>query len=98
MSSPLSPFLGPTDQTPPFESAPVDSVVCRCHQVTESTIQAAIDDGAGSVPELTLQTGAGRSCRGCHCRMDRMISGLPPCSLRCRQCGCTVFLCACEAA
>jgi len=87
-----------------FDPEPlVDQTVCHCFEVKESTLRQAIDHhGAKSVEEITDRTGAGDGCTACHCRLLRMLAGLPAkCSGRfdlCGQCGCLAVNCECEAA
>lgn len=87
-----------------FDPQPeVDQTVCHCFEVKESTLRATIDHhGVQSVDEISDHTGAGNGCRGCHCRLLRMLSGLPTkCSGRfdlCGQCGCLAVNCDCAAA
>ena len=53
-----------------------EELVCGCHGIRAGVIRAAIDEaGASSVDELAEHTGAGASCRSCHCRLQRMIDG-----------------------
>lgn len=46
---------------------------CICHAVTEHEIRTAVDDGAGSVPEVGYATGAGTGCGSCHERIEDLI-------------------------
>ena len=86
----------------PVSSCPEGEFVCHCHQVTETVIRTSIDEiEARSVEEIMLRTKAGSGCRGCHCKLQRMLDGLSPNCGRfafCGQCGCIEALCACNAA
>ena len=78
-------------------------ILCYCANVTEATVKAEVDAGrVTTVAEVMEVTGAGTGCRGCHCRIQRVLSGLPArCSGRfdqCHQCGCINAICRCEAA
>lgn len=73
------------------------SVVCHCFQISEREILAAIDRGAASVPEVFAATKGEGGCRGCECRVERMLRGLSPWALRCDRCGGSSLLCNCEA-
>ena len=39
--------------------------VCICNGVTDHDIHEAAEAGCGSVPELTMRTGAGANCGSC---------------------------------
>ncbi len=78
-------------------------LLCHCAGVAESAVRAEVEQkGLNTVPEIIEATGAGSGCRACHCRIQRVISGLPArCGGRfdqCHQCGCIAVLCRCEAA
>ena len=79
-----------------------DALVCHCHRVTVGEVRTAIEQGgAKSVEDLSAQTKAGTGCRGCHCKLNRMLCGLPPNCGRfgyCGRCGCVQVLCGCDAA
>jgi bacterioferritin-associated ferredoxin len=76
------------------------TVICFCERITELEIQTAIVVGqATTVEEVSLKTRAGTACRGCHCRINRMLQGKPaqcpgPCGW-CAACGCISALCSC---
>jgi bacterioferritin-associated ferredoxin len=77
-----------------------DGVLCHCAGVAELEVHDAVQRlGAGSVEEVGETTGAGTGCRACHCRIRRVLSGLPAtCGGRfdwCSACGCVGALCAC---
>jgi len=75
-------------------------VVCNCMGVTELEIRTTVDvHQASTVEHVTEKTGAGSGCRACHCRIRRVINGLPascggPCS-RCEGCNNIQALCSC---
>jgi bacterioferritin-associated ferredoxin len=76
------------------------AVICFCEQITELEIQTAIVVGkAASIEEISVKTRAGTACRGCHCRINRMLQGRPaqcagPCGW-CAACGSIAALCSC---
>lgn len=39
--------------------------VCICQAVTESSIRRAVEEGATTLPELGMRTGAGTQCGSC---------------------------------
>ena len=93
----MAPLLCPLK---PFPAA--EALVCHCFQVDQASIRKAIHEtGAATVDQVTRETGAGGGCQGCHCRIQRLLAGLPltcsPYSL-CQGCGTIKKLCACEAA
>lgn len=79
------------------------SLLCHCYEVTEAEVRTSIDVlGAKSIEEVTRQTCAGAGCTACHCRIQRMLMGLPAkCGGSrfelCGQCGCLSAACACAA-
>ena len=40
-------------------------IVCHCRAVNHREIEAAVDDGARTVPEVGVVCGAGTECGGC---------------------------------
>lgn len=77
--------------------------LCHCARVAESEVSSAVAFGrVSSVAEVMEVTGAGTGCRACHCRIQRVLNGLPAkCGGRfdlCDQCGCIGAICRCEAA
>lgn len=76
--------------------------LCHCTGVSEATVQAAVVAGVDSLIGVMTETGAGTGCRACHCRINRVLQGLPAkCGGRfdlCQQCGCIGAICRCEAA
>ena len=55
-----------------------DPIICHCLGVTASTIRSAIDDsGARTSQEISCLTTAGTGCGSCHCRLERLLAGLP---------------------
>lgn len=51
-----------------------ETIVCRCLQVSESTIQDAIAiGGLTSVKQVCRETGAGGGCTACHARIREML-------------------------
>ncbi len=87
-----------------FASAEAQSgPICPCTGVMEATVRRVVDEGiATTVVEVTMATGAGSGCRACHCRLQRVLDGLPAkCGGRfdwCGQCGCINAICRCDAA
>lgn len=80
-----------------------DRVLCHCENVAESTVRDAVESaGAASLEEVVSCTGAGSGCRACHCRIHRVLMGLPArCGGRfdmCESCGCVGAICNCDAA
>ncbi len=78
-------------------------LLCPCVAVSETTVRIAVEGGlAASLSEVMEATGAGTGCRACHCRIQRVLGGLPAkCGGRfdwCHQCGCIGAICRCEAA
>ena len=77
-------------------------MVCHCKSVTESTIRAAVDEGAADIRDVAIKTGACTGCGACRCRVNRVIMGLPAkCGGRfdlCDGCGCASVVCECVAA
>lgn len=78
-------------------------LLCHCAQVSEAEVRDSIDSGrATNVSEVMDCTGAGTGCRACHCRIQRVLGGLPAsCGGRfdwCHHCGCINAICRCEAA
>ena len=68
-----------------MERTEQDGIICACLQVTERQLQAAVQqNGAQTVRELILTTGAGTGCTACHRRLESCLarwssSGPPPC-------------------
>ena len=57
-----------SDQTKPSETKKEDILICRCQEVTESEIVAAIRDGATTVDGVKRRTRAGMGrCQGGFC-------------------------------
>lgn len=87
-----------------FATAAEDGgILCHCAKVAESTVREKVEEGGiTTIGDIIEATGAGSGCRACHCRIQRVISGLPArCGGRfdqCHQCGCIAVLCQCEAA
>ncbi|MCB1203840.1 MAG: (2Fe-2S)-binding protein [Verrucomicrobiae bacterium] len=80
-----------------------DGPLCHCTGVSEAAVRGAIDfRGVSSVEEVVATTGAGSGCRACHCRIQRVLNGLPAqCGGRfdwCHECSCIRAVCRCEAA
>jgi len=81
----------------------VSEFLCHCAGVAESVVRESVEaGGVASVEEVMVVTGAGTGCRACHCRIRRVLDGLPAkCGGRfdwCHQCGCIGAICRCEAA
>lgn len=49
-------------------------IVCICRAVSDRTIDAVIDDGAGTVAEVGERCGAGTCCGACRPAIAEMIS------------------------
>jgi len=80
MQAPAPNFSPPSPAPDSCSGCPLegDQTVCHCFDVSESILKQTIDEhGAGSVDELSEQTGAGCGCRACHCRLRRILDGLP---------------------
>ena len=98
------PTLSPPSalEVPACAKVGVEELICGCHAVGEGEIREAIEGKAAcTVDELTEHTGAGGSCRSCHCRMQRMLDGESPSCPRfgfCTGCGCIRAICRCNAA
>lgn len=76
--------------------------LCHCARVTEAVVIDAVGSGlAETVAEVTALTEAGSGCRACHCRIQRVLAGLPAvCGGRfdlCHSCGCANAVCRCSA-
>jgi len=102
--TPLAPNAATTASACRFAApgAPV-GLLCHCAQVSEAEVRESVENGrAASVAEVMETTGAGTGCRACHCRIQRVLGGLPAsCEGRfdwCHQCGCLNAICRCEAA
>lgn len=60
-------------------------IVCLCRRVSDRTVSAALDAGAGSVEDVARATGAGTSCGCCHSTIEAMVQAHaaacsePPC-------------------
>jgi bacterioferritin-associated ferredoxin len=80
----------------------VDSLVCYCYEVTEAQIRHFIETfDTQTVEEVTRHTGAGNGCTACHCRIRRMLAGLPAtcgASDTCSTCGFSACSCECNVA
>ncbi len=48
--------------------------VCHCRGVTDGTIRATIEAGAGSVAELAERCQAGSGCGGCCAALRRLLA------------------------
>jgi NAD(P)H-nitrite reductase large subunit len=56
------------------ESDCSETIVCRCLQVSQSTVSDAIAIcGLASVKEICRETGAGGGCTACHARLRDML-------------------------
>jgi NAD(P)H-nitrite reductase large subunit len=54
------------------------ALICHCFKVTESEVREAIALHQPREVEQVLElTNAGGGCRACHCRMGRLLDGLP---------------------
>lgn len=78
-------------------------LLCHCAGVTEATVRVAVDiHGVTTVEEVVCATGAGSGCRACHCRIQRVLGGMPAqCGGRfdwCHQCSCVRAVCRCDEA
>ncbi len=80
-----------------------EGYLCHCARVTEAVVRAVVVSGeAAAIEEVVEKTGAGSGCRACHCRIQRVLGGLPAqCGGRfdqCHECGCIAAICRCAAA
>ena len=48
--------------------------VCLCRGVTSSAVQQVIADGAVTVEEVVVRSGAGLRCQGCRGTLEEMLS------------------------
>lgn len=84
-----------------FASAkPAGDYLCHCAKVTEGEVRSAMAFGmVKTLEQVMAVTGAGTGCRACHCRIQRVLQGLPAkCGGRfdlCGQCGCIGAICHC---
>jgi bacterioferritin-associated ferredoxin len=62
-----------------FDNCPAtcgDQMVCHCLQVTESSLQEAMQRcPLESLRDIANETGAGTGCTACHRRLRRFLSG-----------------------
>jgi len=80
---------------------PVETLVCYCYDVTEEQIQRSIQTfDTQTVEEVARLTRAGTGCTACHCRIRRMLAGLPAsCTAEmCVTCGFHTSDCECKVA
>jgi bacterioferritin-associated ferredoxin len=47
--------------------------VCSCFAVSDSTIEAAIEDGAATIAAVTRSCRAGGDCGACHAMIEDLI-------------------------
>ncbi len=100
----MTPSPATTVSTCRFASAEAQGgPLCHCTGVTEASVRHAVSEGiVATVAEVMMCTGAGTGCRACHCRIQRVLDGLPAkCGGRfdwCGQCGCINAICRCDAA
>ena len=59
--------------------------VCVCHAVTETTVRAAIRDGAGDVDAVGRACNAGTDCGSCHNEICELIWEAEPVPRRGRR-------------
>lgn len=52
-----------------------DPIVCDCHRVTGTSVDAAIDRGARTVDEIGRVTHAGTGCGQCRVDLRRRLRG-----------------------
>jgi bacterioferritin-associated ferredoxin len=51
-----------------------ESIVCRCLEVSESTVADAVAIyGLSTVKEVCRETGAGSGCTACHARLRELL-------------------------
>ncbi|MGH9269481.1 MAG: (2Fe-2S)-binding protein [Acidimicrobiales bacterium] len=48
--------------------------ICHCLAVTDRSIRAAIEAGAGDVDEIGEGCGAGTGCGGCHLALRQLLA------------------------
>jgi NAD(P)H-nitrite reductase large subunit len=53
-------------------------LVCHCFAVYSRTVDAAIADGACTIPEIAEATDAGAGCGGCHPALCHRLGGHAP--------------------
>jgi bacterioferritin-associated ferredoxin len=52
----------------------VDSIVCHCLEVSESTISDAVAIcGLATIREICRETGAGSGCTACHAKLKELL-------------------------
>ena len=56
-----------------------DRLICHCLQVTASQLLNAAAEGH-SLNDIMAQTGAGRGCTACQCRIRDLLAGQCPSS------------------
>jgi bacterioferritin-associated ferredoxin len=73
----------------PTETSSSERILCRCLQVTETTVVAAVASCAiRDLRDLRRKTGAGTGCNGCHRLLSRYLppqcssSPVPICSVK----------------
>lgn len=77
--------------------------MCHCAKVAESTVYEVINKGGvKTIEAVTRETGAGSGCGACHCRINRVLQGLPAkCGGSfeyCHGCGAIAAICSCGTA
>ena len=53
-----------------------DMVVCYCMNVTNGMIKEAVDNGASTLEEVQMETGAGTVCGTCLDNVQRLVESL----------------------
>jgi bacterioferritin-associated ferredoxin len=54
-------------------------IVCHCLAVSDRQIAEAVGAGATELPDVQRSCGAGTDCRGCHSRIEAILSeAVPP--------------------
>ena len=51
-----------------------EKLLCHCLRVSTAQVEVAIEVGAAqTVRDVSKQTGAGRACMACHCRIKELL-------------------------
>tara|TARA_B110000003_G_C16646686_1_gene532388 strand:+ start:1777 stop:2013 length:237 start_codon:yes stop_codon:yes gene_type:complete len=66
------------DKNENTELYPDDPLVCICFRVKESDIEMALNSGkAMCVDDISDLTNAGIGCRGCICKIEKLLNKSP---------------------
>jgi NAD(P)H-nitrite reductase large subunit len=77
-----------------------EEIVCSCHSVDLSVIKMAMHSGnAKTIDDITELTNAGKGCKACICKVERILTGQ---SIKCGDCsfciGCGLIAKICKCA